>query len=322
MRTIKSLLVLLSGAALLAACGNADYQKTKSGLMYKIKSSSKDSTVKAGNVLKIHFVQKLNDSLMNTSYGKMPAFVPVDESLMNPEASYDPREIFRLLRKGDSVEVVQLVDSLMKRYPGALPPQFKKGDRLVTGFKVIEVYANTELARKDMEAAQQAEMERVNKENAAASLKAVKEVEDLVKSKKLNATKVGAGTYVEVSAPGAGAVADSGKYVTVHYTGKSLADGKVFESSRDAGRQPYSFVLGQRSVIPGWDEGLRGLKKGAKATLYIPGTMAYGPQPGPGGRVFESLIFDVEMVDVQDKAPVAEQPMVKPVLVDSVKGKQ
>jgi FKBP-type peptidyl-prolyl cis-trans isomerase FkpA len=316
MRTIKSILIGLSTAAILAACGSTDYQKTRSGLMYKIKSTSKDSTVKPGNVMKIHFVQKLNDSVMNTSYGKMPAFVPIDEALMNPEASYDPREIFRLLRKGDSVEVVQLVDSLMKRYPGALPPNFKKGDRLVTGFKVMDVYANAELARKDMEAAQQAEMERTNKENEAASAKAVQEVAQLIQSKKINAVKVGAGTYVAVTNPGSGAIADSGKYVTVHYTGKSLADGKVFESSRDAGREPYSFVLGQRNVIPGWDEGLRGLKKGAKATLYIPGTMAYGPQPGPGGRVFESLIFDVEMVDVQDKAPVAKQPTM-PVMPDT-----
>jgi len=304
---MKTMVVAVAAAISLAACNSADYQKTPSGLLYKITSTTKDSTVKVGNVLKIHFVQKLNDSLMNTSYGKMPAFIPIDVSVMTPDASYDPREVFKFLRKGDSVIIVQMVDSLMKKYPGALPPSFKKGDKLYTTFRVIDVYANQDAAKVEMEAAQKVEMERVQKENEVLVKKSVEEVEKEITAKKINAVKVGAGTYVAVTTPGDGPVVDSGKYITVNYTGKLLSTGKVFESSRDAGRQPFSFTVGQHQVIAGWDEGLKGLKKGSKATLYVPGTMAYGPQPGPGGKTFESLIFDVEVMDVQDKAP--EKPV-------------
>jgi hypothetical protein len=65
------------------------------------------------------------------------------------------------------------------------------------------------------------------------------------------------------------------------------------------------------------------LKKGGKATLYIPGFLAYGPQPGPGGKPFESLVFDVDVEDVADKAPApkAAAPMEMPHAHDSMPAK-
>jgi FKBP-type peptidyl-prolyl cis-trans isomerase len=82
----------------------------------------------------------------------------------------------------------------------------------------------------------------------------------------------------------------------------------------EAGKEPIGFVLGQQRVIPGWDEGLRKFGKGGKGTLYIPGFLSYGSRPGPGGQPNEALIFDVEMVDIADKAPAPKQnPMMPPV---------
>ena len=63
--------------------------------------------------------------------------------------------------------------------------------------------------------------------------------------------------------------------------------------------QPFSFGLGQGQVIKGWDEGVALLKKGSKATLYIPSTMAYGER-GAGDKIPANavLIFDVEVTDI------------------------
>lgn len=56
--------------------------------------------------------------------------------------------------------------------------------------------------------------------------------------------------------------------------------------------------MGQRQVIAGWDEGIALLNKGAKATLYVPSTMAYGAQsPNPKIPANGILIFDVELLD-------------------------
>ncbi len=84
--------------------------------------------------------------------------------------------------------------------------------------------------------------------------------------------------------------------VTVHYTGK-LLNGKVFDSSVERG-EPITFGLNQ--VIPGWQEAIPLLKKGGKATFYIPSGLAYGPR-GAGGAIPPNsvLIFEVELIDFQ-----------------------
>jgi peptidylprolyl isomerase len=102
--------------------------------------------------------------------------------------------------------------------------------------------------------------------------------------------------YIEVE-PGTGAQAESGKTVSVHYTGK-FQDGKVFDSSVSRG-EPIKFPLGAGRVIKGWDEGIALMKEGGKAQLVIPPHLAYG-ESGAGGVIppNATLVFDVELVSV------------------------
>lgn len=103
---------------------------------------------------------------------------------------------------------------------------------------------------------------------------------------------------------GSGAEAVAGSRVTVHYTGwlhdpaVPESKGTKFDSSRDAGR-PFSFALGQRQVIAGWDEGVQGMKVGGQRRLVIPPAMAYGDR-GAGGVIppGAALVFDVELLAV------------------------
>ncbi len=73
---------------------------------------------------------------------------------------------------------------------------------------------------------------------------------------------------------GQGPEATPGRRVTVHYTG-TLMEGTKFDSSKDR-NEPYAFVLGQREVIAGWDEGVKGMKVGGMRRLTVPAKMAYG----------------------------------------------
>jgi FKBP-type peptidyl-prolyl cis-trans isomerase FkpA len=104
---------------------------------------------------------------------------------------------------------------------------------------------------------------------------------------------------------GQGAEATPGSRVTVHYSGWLYEHtapehkGKPFDSSRKNGR-PFSFALGARQVIAGWDQGVAGMRVGGQRRLVIPAALAYGDQ-GAGGVIppKATLVFDVELLDVQ-----------------------
>jgi peptidylprolyl isomerase len=98
---------------------------------------------------------------------------------------------------------------------------------------------------------------------------------------------------------GDGATAEAGKTVTVHYTGW-LENGQKFDSSIDRG-EPFSLALGAGQVIPGWEEGVAGMRVGGRRQLVIPPELAYG-QTGAGGGVIPpnaTLTFEIELLDVQ-----------------------
>lgn len=96
---------------------------------------------------------------------------------------------------------------------------------------------------------------------------------------------------------GSGPEAKKGDRVLVHYTG-TLLDGTKFDSSLDRGT-PFEFVIGEGSVIAGWDLGVVGMKKGGKRKLEIPPHLGYGsrgspPKIGPDA----TLLFVIELVDI------------------------
>jgi len=111
-------------------------------------------------------------------------------------------------------------------------------------------------------------------------------------------TETPSGLYYLDVVVGAGAIAAAGATATVHYEGW-LADGTKFDSSRDRG-QPFAFVVGVGDVIPGWDEGVSGMRVGGTRRLVIPPHLAYGER-GAGGVIppNATLVFDIELLDVQ-----------------------
>ena len=106
------------------------------------------------------------------------------------------------------------------------------------------------------------------------------------------------GISYKINKKGTGENAKDNDNVKVHYTLK-LIDGSEVDSSLSRG-EPIEFTLGVGQVIPGWDEGIKLLNKGASCTLVIPPNLAYG-EAGAGNGVIPSnatLIFDVTLVDI------------------------
>jgi FKBP-type peptidyl-prolyl cis-trans isomerase FkpA len=287
-------------AIVMMSCGT-DYKKAQSGLVYKIfPGDSKDSAAGFNNVVKYNVVYKINDSLLYDNHGKMPEFFVVSPQIVG---SYSPFEIFTQLKKGDSVVTTQLVDTLIKKGMGQQIPFAKKGDQIKTYIKVIDIFRVDSIARLDYQAEIEKDRPRQEKEakETEAKQKVIeeKELQEYFAKNNINPVKAPRGTYVQIKEKGTGAAATTGKFLTVKYVGRGLKDNQQF----DAG--VYVFQLGPGSVIQGWHDGLALFNQGGKGVLYVPGTLAYGPQAGPGGP-YAALIFDVEVLGVSDTQEQAD----------------
>lgn len=92
-----------------------------------------------------------------------------------------------------------------------------------------------------------------------------------------------------------------GQTVVVNYTGwlsNKGQLGKKFDSSIDRG-VPFSFVLGTGQVIRGWDIGVKQMRVGEKARLFIPASLGYGSRGVGSIPPNSDLIFDVELLSIR-----------------------
>lgn len=107
--------------------------------------------------------------------------------------------------------------------------------------------------------------------------------------------KTASGLRYHIKKEGQGDAISKGQEVSVHYQGR-LITGELFDDSETRG-QPIQFRVGEGRIIPGWEEGVQLLRKGAEARLVIPPQLAYGSQ-GAGGVIPPDawLIFDVRVL--------------------------
>lgn len=95
---------------------------------------------------------------------------------------------------------------------------------------------------------------------------------------------------------GTGTEAKPGTRVTVQYVGVGYETGEEFDASWDRG-EPFTFTLGDHKVIPGWDQGVKGMKEGGRREMIIPANLAYGPAGAPPSiGPNETLIFVVDLL--------------------------
>jgi len=117
---------------------------------------------------------------------------------------------------------------------------------------------------------------------------------------------------------GTGEVAQRGQNAEVQYTGW-LTDGKSFDSSRQPSRSPFTFQIGQGQVIPGWDEGVPGMKVSGKRCLTIPSALGYGAQGQTDQQTGQTiippnatLVFEIELVSVAPGPSPSPSPSASP----------
>ena len=308
---------------LFSAC-QQNFKKGEKGLEYKIFSDNKSGpTVKMGEFMQVQLCQIYNngkkDSVMNDTRNTSGPVIESMDTASIPPAYF---KILSQLRKGDSLVLRLLTDSMFSQSPGSMPPYFQKGKYFITTAKVMNIFQT----REQVDSAVKGEMALAQIKDSLKNIpilaKDTKILQDYFTKNKINALKAPLGTYVEIIKPGTGAIIDTSVVVKTNYTGRTLA-GKMFDSNTDTSKghvEPFmvnmtdDVTLG-RGVIKGWTDGMKLLSKGAVAKFYIPSTLAYGSQQVSAEILPNSiLIFDIEVVDVlsrQQTKDLMEEKMAK-----------
>jgi FKBP-type peptidyl-prolyl cis-trans isomerase len=295
---MKHVIFAVAGLALLstAAC-KVNYDKTKSGLVYKVVSTKGGQAVMPGQIVKFNVEFKLSpkDSILSTTYGKFPGYTQVDTS---KNTQYTFIELFPLLKVGDSVEFTMSVDTLKNR--GMIPAYdstFTRNGQIKGKLTVLGTFATEDMAKND-----------INKEVEKESAREIASLENYLNKKGIKAQRTKNGAFVEITTPGdPNLKADSGKLAMVMYRGYLQDGGKVFDTNMDTTKghtDPIPVVVGAHRVIQGWDEALPYFSKGSKGKIYVPSSLGYGMR-GAGQDIpaNANLIFDIEVLDVKDAPP-------------------
>jgi FKBP-type peptidyl-prolyl cis-trans isomerase len=318
---IKSVVAIVASTVVLAAC-SSKYEKTASGLAYKINHGSSKEKIKQGQVVKFYIEYKLHgkkDTILNSNFGKMPGYMPVDTARL-PKHNFT--EIITKLAVGDKVEFTMSVDSLKNM--GQIPAYdnlFTKGSTIQGKVEILKVFANDSLTQPDYQAELKKEEARtaVDREKKAKemALKNKGLLESQTKELKAYAAKNNIkyiesplGVLVEVQKEGVGMKADSGKHVKLMYIG-TLLNGKVFDAnmgSEAKHKDPIDVAVGTHGTIPGFEDPMKYFGKGGKGRLLVPAVLGYGDRDNGPIPANSNLIFEIEIVDVSADAPAQQAP--------------
>ncbi|MDI9358051.1 MAG: FKBP-type peptidyl-prolyl cis-trans isomerase [Phycisphaerales bacterium] len=293
------LMVLLVSTFLITSC-NFGYKTTASGVSYKItKHGSTDVTLKNGNLVKfnVKFYVQGKDSILNSTYGKIPAYIQVDTA---QSKYYTFVSVLPYLHVGDNVRVSLSVDKLVTMHILQYNNLFAKKGHIICDLDVLDTFPNNQVMLADY-----------NKESEHEKEQEIAEIEGDLKAHNVFYTKTADGNFYSITKEGNGKRADSGKAVSIYYTGALLSNDKKFDSNEDSSfhhMQPFNYVVGQPTVIAGWQKTIPLLQEDEEVTLYIPAMNAYGPQGAPPNiPPYADLKFTLTVFHVRDTT-VKSQP--------------
>ena len=313
-------LIYLPAICILALSACTGSFKKADGLEYKIISSGTGKTPEYGNFIQIHIKQVYGgtkDTVLMDTRDYMSRIQLLD-TVNTPMAYY---KVLKQMKKGDSLVIRLLTDTVFKDPQNKMPDFMKKGKYLYTHVKMLNIFttreqadsanqAETALSKPKIYKKQLEEVEKGLADKKADLDAESKAIESYFIKNNIKATKTKWGTYVVITTEGTGEKLTNKDVAIVNYTGRTLDSGKVFDSNIDPKFlhvQPLEVNLGEfGGIILGWTDALMQLKKGSKATVYIPASLGYGAA-GNGEKIKpgENLIFDMDVIDVTNEAAFA-----------------
>lgn len=292
---LKTTGLALAIAILGASCDNYRTQVTETGLKYQLHQHNEaERKSEIGDILTLNLIiQNSTDSILRSTYEEgQPLNLPLNQAPF--QASFE--EGLAMLHKGDSATFYVNADTMFSKMMQPVPPFIAKGSDIRFVVRLLDVQTMEEF---------QQDQTAKNSKQKDTDIDIIKEHLDK-NNLTAKAKNFESGVYYVTEKEGTGNAVEVGDQIKVDYTGKFL-DGTVFDSSVENpyGRepQPLEFQIGTGMVVPGFEEGVKGMKKGEKRTIFIPSPLAYGPNGQPGAIPPNSvLVFDLELRDLTKSA--------------------
>lgn len=308
---ISTGLASIAAVILLSSCDSSrhkGFKETETGLYYQFhRQDESGKTPQMKDVLFTHMTLSLKgkgeeakDSVLFDSqkYPDFPEgikFIQLSESIFKG----DLMDGLKMMHKGDSASFIISADSffLVSNKMDKLPPGIKAGDELLFNIGLVDIQSEQETMKRieslksQSNTDEKAMMDKLQAEEPAA-------IADYLKRKNITAKPTASGMYYIETAKGNGAKAKLGQKITMQYTG-FLLNGKKFDSSFDHDGEPFSFTLGSKEVIAGWDEGVAMMNVGSSATFVIPSALGYGGNGQGPIPPFSPLVFEVQLMKAE-----------------------
>lgn len=306
----STLLAVIAISVLTIACSKE--RTTESGVKVKIVEEGDGTPLEDSTILRMNM--KYVNANGNEHWNSDKAGGPIAmQYLKEVWSTLGPMyEAMETLNVGDSgvfdISVAEFYENSMKG--AAIPDSLDSASNMTFYVKIVSMMTVDEFQefRKQEYEKAQAKAQEQKRERMAERLAQLLEetvemrqadgeqIDKFLAENNIEATTTETGIRYNITQEGEGEYAKPGDRVTVHYSG-TFMDGSKFDSSYDRDK-PFIFVLGQGDVIPGWDEGIALLNKGAKATLYIPSSLAYGSRQNGSIPANSILFFDVELIEI------------------------
>lgn len=281
MRT-KSIFISILLFLLLGACNNQKFKSHPSGLKYRFiieNKSAQKPQISDIIAFKFSYFDNKGNEIEASDFFR----TQLQASSHSGGAIEDA---LALMHVGDSaIFLIKAQDYFTKTRHIQVPSSIQPGSDLTFNIKLLNIISDKEFE--------------VDRQTARMSGEREEDrlLQDYLLKENIKVEPTISGMYFICKKDGTGAAAVPGRTVTVHYSG-SFINGNVFDSSYDR-KEPFTFRLGVGDVIQGLDEGISKMKVGGKAKLIIPSSLAYGDEQVGPIPPFATLIFDVELLDIQ-----------------------
>ncbi|HZX57714.1 MAG TPA: FKBP-type peptidyl-prolyl cis-trans isomerase [Mucilaginibacter sp.] len=284
-----------------AATAQAGFKEGPKGLLYRIYNAHTGPTIQVGDFISVDVVARSDrDSVLTSTYEQgSPGRVVVPKA---PAGEAQSALVY--LTEGDSATVKVNIDSLSRESRYRMPVNGKyiiydlKIEKLIPRGSLTDTVFNAQIK------------EYLNLQNAALKLAEPAKIKKYIADHNLAVTVTPSGLSYVITQPGTGDRIAAGDTAVVWYTARFVS-GKLLESNMEqVARQggtynaqlgvykPLHILAGMKLAIPGWDEGLLLLNKGARATFIMPSALAYGEQGFASIPPYTPLVFEIEVVDV------------------------